>query len=128
VGENKVQTLSVSWSYPELWGGCTEGNMVAEGIAKNFSDNPLYVVGIGQGSGKGLHAKEDLTYFEATRYAAQEAYGLSGLKPKDIQIAEVHDCFSIAEIIVAESIGSINPAKRAPRFWPVGPRWKASSR
>ena len=73
--------------------------LVAEEIVKSFTDNPLYVVGIGQGSGRALHAKEDLTYFEATRYAAKEAYELSGLKPEDVQIAEVHDCFSIAEII-----------------------------
>ncbi len=85
--------------------------LVAEEIAKNFTDNPLYIVGIGQGSGKGLHAKEDLTYFEATRYAAQEAYGLSGLKPEDVQIAEVHDCFSIAEIIHTEDLGFFKPGQ-----------------
>ena len=85
--------------------------LVAEEIAKNFTDNPLYIVGTGQGSGKGLHAKEDLTYFEATRYAAQEAYGLSGLKPEDVQIAEVHDCFSIAEIIHLEDLGFFKPGE-----------------
>ena len=83
--------------------------LVAEEIARDFTDNPLYVVGIGQGSGKGLHAKEDLTYFEATRYAAEEAYQLSGLKPGDIQIAEVHDCFSIAEILHLEDLGFFKP-------------------
>lgn len=85
--------------------------LVAEEIAKNFTDNPLYVVGTGQGSGKGLHAKEDLTYFEATRYAAQEAYELSGLKPEDVQITEVHDCFSIAEIIHIEDLGFFKPGE-----------------
>ena len=85
--------------------------LVSEKIAKDFTDNPLYVVGIGQGSGKGLHAKEDLTYFEATRYAAQEAYGLSGLKPEDVQIAEVHDCFSIAEIVHIEDLGFFKPGE-----------------
>jgi acetyl-CoA C-acetyltransferase len=79
--------------------------LVAEKLAKNFSDNPLYVVGIGQGSGKSLHATEDLTYFEATRYAAKEAYELSGLGPQDVQIAEVHDCFSMAEILHIEDLG-----------------------
>ena len=85
--------------------------LVGEEIAKDFTDNPLRVVGIGQGSGKDLHAKEDLTYFEATRYAAQEAYELSGLKPEDIQIAEVHDCFSIAEIIHLEDLGFFQPGE-----------------
>jgi len=85
--------------------------LVAEEIAKSFTDNPLYVVGIGQGSGQGLHAKEDLTCFEATRYAAKEAYELSGLKPEDIQIAEVHDCFSMAEIIHLEDLGFFKPGQ-----------------
>jgi len=85
--------------------------LVGEEIVKDFTDNPLHVVGIGQGSGKDLHAKEDLTYFEATRYAAQEAYELSGLKPEDIQIAEVHDCFSIAEIIHIEDLGFFQPGE-----------------
>lgn len=85
--------------------------LVAEEIAKNFTDNPLYVIGIGQGSGKGLHAAEDLTYFEATRHAAKEAYELSGLKPEDIQFSEVHDCFSIAEIIHLEDLGFFRPGE-----------------
>ena len=79
--------------------------LVAEEIAKNFTDNPIYVVGIGQGSGRPLHTKPDLTYFEANRNAAKEAYEMSGLKPQDIQFSEVHDCFTIAEIIHMEDLG-----------------------
>lgn len=79
--------------------------LVAEDIAKNFTDDPLYLIGMGQGSGKGLHAAENLTSFEATKYAAEEAYGMSGLGPEDIQFAEVHDCFSMAELIHIEDLG-----------------------
>jgi acetyl-CoA C-acetyltransferase len=79
--------------------------LVGEEIAQNFTDDPIYVAGIGQGSGRGLHACEDLTYFEATRYAAEEAYGMSGFKAEDVQFAEVHDCFSIAEILHIEDLG-----------------------
>jgi len=85
--------------------------LVAEKMARSFTDKPLYVAGIGQGSGKGLHAKDDLTYFEATRYAAKEAYELSGLQPEDVQIAEVHDCFSIAEILHIEDLGFFKPGE-----------------
>jgi acetyl-CoA C-acetyltransferase len=85
--------------------------LVAEEMARDFTDTPLYVVGIGQGSGKGLHAKEGLTYFEATRHAAEEAYQLTGLEPKDVQIAEVHDCFSIAEILHVEDLGFFEPGQ-----------------
>ncbi|MBC8246538.1 MAG: hypothetical protein H8E81_03030, partial [Deltaproteobacteria bacterium] len=85
--------------------------LVGEDIAKNFTDTPLYVAGIGQGSGRGLSADRDLTYFEATRYAAQEAYGMSGFSPTDIQFAEVHDCFSIAEILHMEDLGFFPPGE-----------------
>ncbi|MDD5081821.1 MAG: hypothetical protein PHU08_00465 [Dehalococcoidales bacterium] len=85
--------------------------LCAEEIARNFTDNPLHVVGIGQGSGRPLHTKEDLTYFEANRQAAKEAYGMSGLTPKDIQFAEVHDCFSIAELIHTEDLGFFKPGE-----------------
>ena len=85
--------------------------LVGEEIARNFTDNPLYVVGIGQGSGKGLHAAEDLTSMEATKFAADEAYGMSGLKPEDIQFSEVHDCFSIAELIHIEDLGFFKPGE-----------------
>ena len=85
--------------------------LVAEEIAKKFTDDPIYVAGIGQGSGYSLHAKKDLTSFEATRAAAQEAYEMSGLTPKDIQFSEVHDCFSIAEIVHLEDLGFFKPGQ-----------------
>jgi acetyl-CoA C-acetyltransferase len=85
--------------------------LVAEDIAKRFTDNPIGVAGIGQGSGYSLHAKKDLTSFEATRAAAQEAYEMSGLKPEDIQFSEVHDCFSMAEILHVEDLGFFKPGQ-----------------
>ncbi len=85
--------------------------LVAEEIARNFTDKPLRVAGIGQGSGKSLYSAPDLTYFEATRYAAKEAYEVSGLTPADIQFSEVHDCFSIAEIIHTEDLGFFKPGE-----------------
>ncbi len=85
--------------------------LVGEEIAKRFTDDPLYVAGIGQGSGRGLQAAEQLTSFEATRHAAQEAYGMAGLVPDDIQFAEVHDCFSIAELIHIEDLGFFKPGQ-----------------
>ena len=85
--------------------------LVGEELAKYFTDDPLYVAGIGQASGRGLNAADDLTYFEATRYAANEAYEMSGLTPTDIQFAEVHDCFSIAELLHIEDLGFFKPGE-----------------
>ncbi len=85
--------------------------LVAEEMARDFTDAPLHILGLGQGSGKGLHAKADLACFEATQYAADEAYGMAGIEPKDVQIAEVHDCFSIAEIVHLEDLGFCKPGE-----------------
>ena len=79
--------------------------LVGEELARSFTDDPLYVAGLGQASGRGLQASEDLTTFEATRYAAREAYDMAGIGPDDIQFAEVHDCFSIAELLHIEDLG-----------------------
>jgi len=85
--------------------------LVSEEIAKNFTDDPIYLAGMGQGSGYSLHAKKDLTTYEATRAAAKEAYEMAGLTPKDIQFSEVHDCFSIAEIVHIEDLGFFKPGE-----------------
>jgi len=85
--------------------------LVGEELARSFTDDPLYVIGLGQGSGRGLHAKEDLTTFEATKYAAEEAYGMAGITAEHVQIAEVHDCFSIAELVHIEDLGFFKPGQ-----------------
>jgi acetyl-CoA C-acetyltransferase len=85
--------------------------LVAEDLAKKFTDKPLHVIGIGQGSGRGFHAAKSITSFEATKNAAKEAYGMSGLTPQDIQFSEVHDCFSMAEIIHTEDLGFFKPGE-----------------
>jgi acetyl-CoA C-acetyltransferase len=85
--------------------------LVSEEIATNFTDDPIHIIGIGQGSGKGLHAADELTSFEATKKAAEEAYGMAGIGPEDIQFAEVHDCFSMAEIMHIEDLGFFKPGE-----------------
>jgi acetyl-CoA C-acetyltransferase len=52
-----------------------------------------------------LDQKQDITTFPAVRRAAERAYKMAGLGAKDIQFAEWHDCFPIAEIIASEDLG-----------------------
>jgi len=85
--------------------------LVGQELAGQFTDAPIHVAGIGQGSGSGFHGSRSLTSFDATRHAAQEAYGMSGLKPADIQFSEVHDCFSMAELVHIEDLGFFEPGK-----------------
>ncbi|MFO8011300.1 MAG: beta-ketoacyl synthase N-terminal-like domain-containing protein [Dehalococcoidia bacterium] len=85
--------------------------LVAEELARDFTDSPVFVAGLGQGSSAGLRSSDNLTSLEGAKYAAAEAFEMSGLTPEDIQFAEVHDCFSIAEIIATEDLGFFPPGE-----------------
>jgi acetyl-CoA C-acetyltransferase len=85
--------------------------LVGEELASSFSDAPLHVVGSGQASDVALHDRADLTQLRAARLAARQAYDMAGVKPTDIQVAEVHDCFTIAEIIATEDLGLFAPGE-----------------
>lgn len=87
--------------------------LAAEEIAKNFTDTPLYVIGTGQGSDHALHERVDLTSLRSAKIAAQQAYEMARVSPGDIQLAEVHDCFTIAEIIATEDLGFFKPGEGA---------------
>ena len=81
-------------------------------VAKKFTDTPIWITGTGQGSAAlSLHDRDSLTSFIATKEAAKQAYEMSGLGPKDIQVCEVHDCFTIAEIIALEDLGFYEKGK-----------------
>jgi acetyl-CoA C-acetyltransferase len=80
----------------------------AEEVAGRFTDKPVRVLGIAQASDYvALDHKADITTFPAVREAARRAYAMAGVLPKDIELAEVHDCFTIAEIIAIEDLGLV---------------------
>jgi len=85
--------------------------LVAADIALKFTDQPLYVTGTGQGSDDPIQDRSDLTELRAVREAAAEAYGMAGIKAGDIDIAEVHDCFTMAEILAMENLGLWKPGE-----------------
>jgi acetyl-CoA C-acetyltransferase len=58
-----------------------------------------------------LAQREDLSYLKSTEIAAQMAYKMAGKKPSNINFAEVHDCFTIAEIMVMEALGFVDKGK-----------------
>ncbi len=89
--------------------GATAVLLVAEEIAQRFTDHPLHIIGSGQASDVALHDRQDLTSLNAARRAAQEAYGMAGITAQDVRLAEVHDCFTIAEIIATEDLGFFAP-------------------
>lgn len=75
-------------------------------LARKFTDSPVNIIGSGQASDTiGLYEREVLTSLNAGKRAGEQAYEMSGLKSKDIDVAEVHDCFTIAEIVAYEDLG-----------------------
>lgn len=85
--------------------------LASEDIARNFTDDPLYIIGSGQASDSALHDRPDLTTIGAARWAGQQAYDMARINAADVKIAEVHDCFTIAEIIATEDLGFFEPGK-----------------
>jgi len=75
-------------------------------MASNYSKKPIEIVASAQASDTiALHSRESLTKLKATEIAVQKAYAQAGFAPKDIDVAEVHDCFTIAEIMAIEDLG-----------------------
>lgn len=75
-------------------------------IAKKYTDTPIQIIGSGQASDSiGMYERESLTSLIAAKIAAKQAYEIAGVTPEDVDVAEVHDCFTIAEIIAYEDLG-----------------------
>ena len=77
-----------------------------ESFAKEHNKDYIQVIGSGRGgSPAALQDREHMTTIPSTKIAVEAAYKMAGITPKDIDFAEVHDCFTIAEIIDTEDLG-----------------------
>ena len=83
--------------------------------AKGLTGRPIIVRGIAQTSDHvALDEKESITTFPAVRAAGEKAYAMAGAGPRDIDVAELHDCFTIAEIIATEDLGFVAKGEGGP--------------
>ena len=84
--------------------------------ARDLSGKPPVVVrGIAQTSDHvALDQKATITTFPAVRLAGEKAYAMAGVGPRDISVAELHDCFTIAEIIATEDLGFVQKGEGGP--------------
>jgi len=80
--------------------------LVAEEVVDRYTDQPVWIRGVGLGLDRVMHAhKPDMTTFPPTVKAAKKAYQMAGIGPGDIDVAEVHDCFTAIEMISYEDLG-----------------------
>jgi len=80
--------------------------LVADEVAWRYTDTPVKVAGMGQASDTiALHSRPDFTTLRAAVKASEDAYKMAAVTSKDIQLADVHDCFTIAEIVATEDLG-----------------------
>jgi acetyl-CoA C-acetyltransferase len=81
--------------------------LASEEKAKELTDRPVWIQGIGQytSSASFANATADLCTIEAAKVAAQAAYKMSKTEPSQIDVAEVHDAFTILEILAYEDLG-----------------------
>lgn len=94
--------------------------IASEDVAKKLTDKPVYIAGVGQASSGKLSSQyKYLPRLRAREVSVKQAYDMAGLGPKDIDVCELHDCFSIASLIAAESLGFADFGK-ASELWDKG--------
>ena len=91
--------------------------LAADEVTWKYTDTPVRMAGMGQASDSiALHSRPDFTTLRAAVKASEDAYKMAGVTPKEIQVADVHDCFTIAEVVATEDLG----------FFPKGQGGKAA--
>lgn len=81
-------------------------------MAKEMNKPIVKIIGTGHGTDTiALSSRKDMTWLESTYQAAKQAYAMADKKPEDIDLVEVHDCFTIAEICVIEALGFVERGK-----------------
>ncbi len=86
--------------------------LASSDVAKKLKKPLIKIVGSGAATDAlALHQREDITTLRAVKHAAESAYTMAELKPTDIHLAEVHDCFTIAEICIVEELGIVKKGK-----------------
>ncbi len=92
--------------------------LASEEVAQKLTDKPVWIAGTGQASSGHLASQyEYLPRLRARELSVKQAYTMAGVSPEDVDICELHDCFSIASLIAAESLGFAE-------FGTAGERWQ----
>ncbi len=80
--------------------------------AKKYTDRPVKIVASGLATGSmALADRKAPSFIDSVQLSAERAYKMAGVGPKQIQVAEVHDCFAISEICCIEALGFVERGK-----------------
>lgn len=86
--------------------------VASEERAKALCKKPVWILGLGAASASvNLAGRDDFSGLSVARRAAAQAYDMAGVTAKDIDVAEVHDCFTIAEMMAYEDLGFAKPGE-----------------
>jgi acetyl-CoA C-acetyltransferase len=86
--------------------------LCSQNFAKEHGGDYIDVIGSGRGgSPAALQGRDHLTTIPSTRLATESAYKMAGITAKDVDFAEVHDCFTIAEVVDTEDLGFFEKGK-----------------
>ncbi|MBU1298203.1 MAG: thiolase domain-containing protein [Bacteroidetes bacterium] len=86
--------------------------LVSAEVARNLKKPLIRVIASSQASDTiALHSRPSFTTIGSVVKAAEKAYKMAGIKPTDVNLCEVHDCFTIAEIVVSEDLGFFEKGK-----------------
>ncbi|MFB6170041.1 MAG: thiolase domain-containing protein [Haloarculaceae archaeon] len=86
--------------------------LASEDVVGEYTDDPIRVAGVGAGSDVvGLFQRDTYSGVPASQRAAESAYEMAGVGPDDLDFAEVHDCFAIAELMAYADLGLCDPAE-----------------
>ena len=81
-------------------------------VARRVSKIPIWIAGLGAATDTmSMSGRKSLTSLSCAKEAAAQAYQMAGVKPQDIDVAEVHDCFTISEILAYEDLGFARPGE-----------------
>jgi acetyl-CoA C-acetyltransferase len=92
--------------------GAAAALLVSEDVVDEYTDEGVRVAGVGAGSERvGLAQRDDYTGIAASQAAGESALEEAGVTPADLDFAEVHDCFAIAELVAYEDLGFCEPGQ-----------------
>jgi len=84
--------------------------VASEENAKSMSQKPVWILGLGAASASvNMSGRDQFTGLSVAQHAAAQSFEMAGVTPEDIDVAEVHDCFTISEIMAYEDLGFTKP-------------------